>query len=616
VIKTVRTEIDTLIFLKQSLKLCTPLSSALIDLHKSNMSASVSQSSTLITTLIENFNESSFGTMMKSIDETITESTSFTRSCHEMRYQECFAVRSGISGLLDVARKSFIQHVEDIYKLAEDYSKNFNISVKVVFSSSRGYYLSIPADVDPLPPVFNQAVSNKKSISCTTLDVASLASRASEAIEQALKITHDLIQSLMTEIRSSMEGLFLLTDSIALIDMLISFADLVSMSPHKFMRPQLTVSGPLFIREGSHPVLATINPQKRNTQFIPNNTLMNHFNSFQIITGPNGSGKTVYIKQTALIIILAQIGCFVPAISASICIRDRILTRLGTSDDIEHNLSTFMTEMKEMAYIINNISEKSLVIIDELGRGTSNIDGLSIAFAVAEHLIDSSSFCLFVTHYSQICALSKMYPNASNIHLKVALDLESPANCIKSVIDSDDKGHQLLRFTHQVASGSSEIKNGYGILMSEICGFPKDMIEDAKIIQTKVRNLFPILVDTNEVDGSIGLIMELLQRLLMLKNSTLSEIVLAQYLDDIRLKTPPTRSKLDLDISPKLSTSDVHSNRFNNNQINSTTNNAFGSTSSVIELTPILDSTNSLKSYYQKDLHSGFKTNLDLLEFE
>jgi hypothetical protein len=169
--------------------------------------------------------------------------------------------------------------------------------------------------------------------------------------------------------------------------------------------------------------------------------------------------------------------------------------------------------------------------------------------------------------------------------------------------------------------------------MSEICGFPKDMIEDAKIIQTKVRNLFPILVDTNEVDGSIGLIMELLQRLLMLKNSTLSEIVLAQYLDDIRskisdntlseimsfierLKTPPTRSKLDLDISPKLSTSDVHSNRFNNNQINSTTNNAFGSTSSVIELTPILDSTNSLKSYYQKDLHSGFKTNLDLLEFE
>lgn len=219
--KTARQGIDTLIYLKHTLGLVPSLADQLLQLRALTKDQTCGHA-VLIDTLIENTSVTCFAELKGLIEGAITDSTCFTKSSHEMRYQECFALRPGIDGLLDIARKSFLQCVEDVHSQAENYSKNFNMSVKVSFSSSRGYYLTIPSDVDPLPALFTQAVLNKKTISCSTTEITSLADRASDAIKQALTLTHELIQSLMEKVRCQIDVLFSLTDSIALIDMLVS----------------------------------------------------------------------------------------------------------------------------------------------------------------------------------------------------------------------------------------------------------------------------------------------------------------------------------------------------------------------------------------------------------
>lgn len=659
-IKTVRISIDTLIYLKECLRLCPLFAAVLRDISlsvdpitstgesqnsQSNVNATTSadhdmqqspanQLNLLVDTLIDNFSDTFFHELRERIDNIITDSTNYSRSTHEMRYQECFAIKSGVDGVLDLARKSFLQNVEDIYSLAEQYSRQFNItSVKVVYTASRGYHLSLPSpkssgqgtaatEGEYLPPIFIQAVLSKKTIACTTEEVSSLSTRAAEAIQQALILTHEVLQRLvMSDIRdqSKMEALYTLTDSIALVDMLTSFADLVALSAHVYNRPLVTnaediqehnldnssssssrqpvdthasrdgndtnnavmsSSSPLVIHAGRHPILAEGgvgqksgaggNRSSMNSSFQANDTYLSELNNFVVVTGPNSAGKTVFIKQVAIIVILVQIGCYVPARHASIPIRDRILTRLGTSDDMEHNLSTFMTEMKETSYILSNLSPRSLVLIDELGRGTSNIDGLSLAYAIAEHLIDSSAYTLFVTHYSQITSLADMYPSVSNVHLKVALDYEANVGHNSSTstlysngimnnhhgIDGIDvpsllsppppppllsshpsRPREFIKFTHQVGTGPSELKDGYGILMSELCGFPPEMVAEARNIQKLVRNLYPIYIDPTDIDPSVNVVNSLLQRLTLLKYSTLTDDdVLCQYVDNLRSK--------------------------------------------------------------------------------
>lgn len=174
--------------------------------------------------------------------------------------------------------------------------------------------------------------------------------------------------------------------------MLGSFADLVALSPQQFTRPKIVSSGisantnsnkvnvnePMVIKAGRHPVIATNTTQVISSisSFKPNDLFLTPLDNLLVITGANGSGKSVYIKQVALITIVAQIGCYVPARHATIPVRDRILSRIANHDDMEHNMSTFMTEMKEIAYILDNLSDCALVVVDELGRGTSNVDGM------------------------------------------------------------------------------------------------------------------------------------------------------------------------------------------------------------------------------------------------
>ena len=183
---------------------------------------------------------------------------------------------------------------------AESYAAELDAPVKVSYSSSRGYFLTIPAsacDADQLPAAFTRAVLHAKTVSCTTEVVSALSDRAAEAIGNALTLTHELIQEIMGSMRQQIDGLFALTDCLALLDMLASFADVVALSPHPHSRPVLLPAGPLVIKAGRHAVLGAQNSQCRTESFVENDTYLDRASNVQIVTGPNGCGKTVYIKQ-------------------------------------------------------------------------------------------------------------------------------------------------------------------------------------------------------------------------------------------------------------------------------------------------------------------------------
>eukprot|EP01038_Epipyxis_sp_PR26KG_P013442 gene13442-18022_t len=537
--KTARNGIDTLIFLKQALQTAPKLAESLFSIDKTCLDIS---KQVLIDTIIGNLANSSLNKILDDIKNVITDSTVYSKSSHEMRQQECFALKNGISGLLDVSRKTFLSTVEDIYSLADKYSFDYGVQFKVQFTMLRGYYLSVPSTLTPLPDEFKQAVLNKKSISCTTEEFNSLAARASEAITNALAITNELIQTLLSDIRESIESLFSLTDSVAMIDMLTSFVEVVAQSLHPFSRPILYNDSPLVIKSGRHPVISTLSVHQLESSFVANDLFISPIDNFHVITGPNGSGKSVYIKQIALIVIMAQIGCFVPAIHATIPVRDRILTRIGTNDDMEHNMSTFSTEMKEIAYVLSNLTDRSLILIDELGRGTSNIDGMSIAFAIAESLIFSKAFTLFVTHYPQLTQLAQLYSNVKNEHLKTIVNhAHGKENGVQNI---------GVKFLHKVGEGACDMSSGYGILMADICGFPKSITEISGELRKSVRDQYPLLLPSPNEDSAIQSTMAvdaLIQQLKLLKFSSLSTEEIGVYLHNLRCKISPHSTEMLLE---------------------------------------------------------------------
>lgn len=202
--------------------------------------------------------------------------------------------------------------------------------------------------------------------------------------------------------------------------------------------------------------------------------------TFYHSSSSNGSGKSTYLKQIALIVILAHCGSFVPAEEALLPIRDQICTRIGTSDDQEHNISTFLMEMKETAFICNSTTEKSLFLLDELGRATSNEDGVAVAWAVSEYLLSKRAITFFVTHYPQLSKLASVYPNVQNQHL-VSNITPSPNN----------QDGSSINYTHKIMPGPCMACSDYGVEMSVSCGFPEDVVNNARRIRCQVQEKMP-----------------------------------------------------------------------------------------------------------------------------
>jgi DNA mismatch repair protein MutS len=254
--------------------------------------------------------------------------------------------------------------------------------------------------------------------------------------------------------------------ALARIDALASLAQ--AAVENNYCRPVMTENIELCVKEGRHPVVEkTLKPG----EFTPNDTDFNDEKGLVILTGPNMSGKSTYIRQVALMTIMAQSGGFVPAEKATIGVTDRVFTRIGASDEIARGQSTFMVEMNETALILNNATEKSLIILDEVGRGTSTLDGLSIARAVAENIHNKiGARTLFATHYHELTELARDLPRAVNYNVAVR-----------------EWGDEVV-FLHKIEPGETD--KSYGIHVARLAGVPEDVIDRAKDIlqglETKV----------------------------------------------------------------------------------------------------------------------------------
>eukprot|EP01119_Soliformovum_irregulare_P017774 TRINITY_DN5333_c0_g1_i3.p2 TRINITY_DN5333_c0_g1~~TRINITY_DN5333_c0_g1_i3.p2 ORF type:complete len:554 (-),score=161.96 TRINITY_DN5333_c0_g1_i3:2031-3692(-) len=462
----------------------------------------------ILQSIAANLKHASLLTLHQDIEAILNQDTQYSKSTYHMRMQQCFAVKMGINPLLDVARKTYTETIEDMNLALNRYKQELDIaSLKLQYHAKRGHFIVIDNPPPSLPPLFIQVAKQGRKVHCSTQEISSLSRRNDESLNEILLMTDRVLEELVHRIRSQVGAIYKMSDSIALLDMLLSLTTYVTLSKTGCVRPEFTEDGAMVIKQGRHPIMERISEDA----FIPNDTYISDTINFQMITGPNMSGKSTYIRQVALMNIMAHIGSYVPAQYASFRLVDRLFTRIGTGDSIEANNSTFMREMIEMTYIINNATDKSLIVIDELGRGTSNRDGVALSFSVCEHLLlHLKSHIFFVTHFLELVELETIYPNAKNYHLTV-----------------DSTQDSKLKFMFQVMEGSI-VENSYGIDMAEKAGFDPQLIREAREIST----LF-VGHKTKGVTAQ-GNKYALAQRLLHLKKSSLEMPQLREYLQSLQ----------------------------------------------------------------------------------
>lgn len=336
--------------------------------------------------------------------------------------------------------------------------KNLKIKYNKVF----GYYLEVTNSFKDLVPDYytrKQTLTNAERY--ITPELKEMEDMILGAEDKLTQLEYELFRQVREQIAENVIRIQKTAKAIARIDVFASLA-VVSEQNH-YCRPKLNEAGRIDIREGRHPV---VEKMISNDMFIANDTYLdNHKNRISVITGPNMAGKSTYMRQTALIVLMAQIGCFVPAASADIGIVDRIFTRVGASDDLASGQSTFMVEMTEVANILRNATAKSLLILDEIGRGTSTFDGLSIAWAVVEHISNPKLLgakTLFATHYHELTELEGKLDNVNNYCIAVK-----------------EKGDEIV-FLRKIVKGGAD--KSYGIQVAKLAGVPDPVIERAKEI--------------------------------------------------------------------------------------------------------------------------------------
>ncbi len=350
-------------------------------------------------------------------------------------------------------------------------------SLKVGYNHVLGYYIEVTkANLDRVPEDYirKQTLTNAERF--YTPELKELEARILSAEERARRLELELWEELRRRVVDRAQALKALAAVVAEVDFLQSQA-LVARK-RRYTMPEVADDGTLRIREGRHPMVEVMIDEP----FVPNDTAMDlHHNRIFILTGPNMSGKSTFLRQVALITLMAQMGTFVPAAEAHIGLVDRIFTRIGASDDLARGVSTFMAEMIETANILRNATQKSLVILDEVGRGTSTFDGLAIAWAVVEYLLKRvGAKTLFATHYHQLSKLGKMYPAVRNFTTKV----------------KEWEGRVI--FLRKVVPGEAD--RSYGIHVAQLAGIPEEVVQRAREIQEDIEREGTIRTRLTQLD--------------------------------------------------------------------------------------------------------------------
>ncbi|KAM4073734.1 hypothetical protein ACB094_10G042100 [Castanea mollissima] len=494
--------ISSIILLKTALDALPLLSKALKD-AKSFLLENVYKS------ICEN---EKYASIRKRIGEVIDEDVLHARVPFVARTQQCFAVKAGIDGLLDIARRSFCDTSEAIHNLATKYREDFKLpNMKLPFNSRQGFYFSIPQkDIQgKLPSKFIQVLKHGNNIHCSTLELASLNVRNKSAAAECYIRTEVCLEALLDAIREDVSVLTLLAEVLCLLDMIVnSFAHTISTKPvDRYTRPEFTDNGPMAIDAGRHPILESI-----HNDFVPNNIFLSEASNMVIVVGPNMSGKSTYLQQVCLTVILAQIGCYVPARFSTFRVVDRIFTRMGTVDNLESNSSTFMTEMRETAFVIQNVSRRSLIVMDELGRATSSSDGFAIAWSCCEYLLSLKAYTIFATHMENLSELATIYPNVKILHFHV-----------------DIRNNRL-----DFKDGPRYVPH-YGLLLAEVAGLPSSVIETARSITSRITEKEVKRMEVNCLQyHPIQMAYRVAQRLICLKYSSQDEDSIRQALQDLK----------------------------------------------------------------------------------
>lgn len=375
-------------------------------------------------------------------------------------------IREGYSGELDDLKFSIRDAQDWIAQLENTERERTGIkNLKVGFNKVFGYFLEITKsyyDMIPDNYVRKQTLTNcERFITPELKEMESLVLNAEAKINQ---MEYELFTRVREEIQSHIREIQTTSAAISALDVLVCFAQVGQQN--NYVKPEIDCGDEIRIEKGRHPV---IEQTIRDGIFVSNDVWLDRKeSSMLLITGPNMAGKSTYMRQTALIVLMAQAGCFVPAESAHIGIADRIFTRIGASDNLAQGQSTFFVEMSELAYILNASTEKSLIILDEIGRGTSTYDGLSIAWAAAEYLCHTKKQVrtLFATHYHEMTVLEGSLQGVHNLNVDVA----------------EENGNVV--FLHKIVEGSAS--RSYGIHVARLAGVPEHLLEQAEI---KLREL-------------------------------------------------------------------------------------------------------------------------------
>ncbi len=378
--------------------------------------------------------------------------------------------------------KSWLMKLE-----ADEREKTGIKSLKVGFNKVFGYYIEVTNSYKKQVPetyIRKQTLTNGERY--ITEELKNMENQILGAEEKVIKLELEAFRKIREELTQNVKRLQKTAEAISTLDVLTSFAKVAE--DMNYCKPKINNQGIIDIKEGRHPVIEKMLP---SGEFIPNDTYLDtDENRLSIITGPNMAGKSTYMRQVALISLMAQVGSFVPAEEATIGVVDKIFTRVGASDDLSMGQSTFMVEMMEVASILKDATKNSLVILDEIGRGTSTYDGLSIAWAVAEYIADQEKCgakTLFATHYHEMTALEEKLPGIKNYSIAVK-----------------EKGEDIIFLRKIVKGGTDE---SYGIHVAKLAGVPKDVTKRAneilKTLERKsiLRDQKPEKQDNKKVEG-------------------------------------------------------------------------------------------------------------------
>ncbi|HET6371353.1 MAG TPA: DNA mismatch repair protein MutS, partial [Nitrospiria bacterium] len=373
-------------------------------------------------------------------------------------------IREGHSSPLDELRAVRREGSRWLLRLeAEERQKTRIESLKVRYNQVFGYYIEVTKpNLPKVPSNYQRKQTLAQAERFTTPELIELEGKILGAEEKIIILEAELFENLRREIAQETRRIQEMARRIATLDVLLSFAEVASR--HRYCRPEISLASAedrlIRIVEGRHPVLEHLLPAG---SFVPNDTVLGDETAMIILTGPNMAGKSTYMRQVALIVLLAQAGSYVPAQEARIGLVDRIFTRVGAQDDITEGMSTFMVEMNEMADILHHATPKSLLLLDEIGRGTSTYDGVSIAWAIAEHVQTRlSARTIFATHYHELTALPQSHGGIRNANVAVR------------------EWNDEVIFLRKILEGGCD--KSYGIQVARLAGLPEAVIDRAKEI--------------------------------------------------------------------------------------------------------------------------------------